>query len=316
MEIAHRVSRAEYESQLAGQGFYKPEGEFIHFATWNQLPLVKGEIPADAMYLVLDDGDENIRYEEATGLHWPHYYGPLYPEKVREIREEPRHDSVHVLMNTSQFGEKWIRPWLKKLIRPRERVCVLAMSYFDDTKNKADWDRQYAPGQGIWYRSNTDVFFPYGLKAEQIVWVDPFTDSPAVMKDKILRSSILLLPGGAPDLFMKRIRKYKLQRFLKNYTGLVIGYSAGAMIQLDDYHIAPDPDYPDYSDQKGFGALSGFDIEVHYQKRRPQLEAIEHVKEMSGKPIYAIYEDGALVVGRDGAGRVTSIAPEGKVDVF
>lgn len=26
------------------------------------------------------------------------------------------------------------------------------------------------PGQGIWYRSNQDVFYKYGIGKEQIVW--------------------------------------------------------------------------------------------------------------------------------------------------
>ena len=106
-----------------------------------------------------------------------------------------------------------------------------------DTKNESDWNKQYAPGQGIWYRSNQDVFYKYGIGKEQIVWVNYFKDSMDEMKEKILNSSILMLTGGAPDLMMKRIKEKKLKKLIKNYKGIMIGYSAGAMIQLDSYHI-------------------------------------------------------------------------------
>ena len=54
-----------------------------------------------------------------------------------------------------------------------------------------------------------------------------------------------MLTGGAPDLMMKRIKEKKLKKLIKNYKGIMIGYSAGAMIQLDSYHISPDEDYPE-----------------------------------------------------------------------
>ena len=86
------------------------------------------------------------------------------------------------------------------MIKPDDEVCVLAFSFFNDTKNSNDWDKQYAKGQGIWYRSNTDVFFKYGLKENQIHWVNYFKDSKEDVLKKVLGSSILLLTGGAPDL--------------------------------------------------------------------------------------------------------------------
>ena len=98
------------------------------------------------------------------------------------------------------IDEKWCYPILRKLIKPDDEVCVLAFSFFNDTKNSNDWDKQYAKGQGILYRSNTDVFVKYGLKENQIHWVNYFKDSKEDVLKKVLGSSILLLTGGAPDL--------------------------------------------------------------------------------------------------------------------
>lgn len=207
----------------------------------------------------------------------------------------------HVLMNTSMIDEKWCRPALKGLIQPEDEVCVLAFSFFDDTKNLADWNKQYQKGQGIWYRANTDVFFWYGLKEKQVHWVNYFTDDINTMKDAIRNSNILLLTGGAPDLMMKRIKEKKLKKVLKEYEGLVIGYSAGAMIQLDDYHITPDEDYPRFDWQKGIGWLNDFDVEVHYAHSRIQKEGMNRAYAKDQKPIYAIEEQGGMIVSPDGS---------------
>lgn len=203
---------------------------------------------------------------------------------------------MNILMNTSMIDEKWCYPVLKKYIKETDRVCVLAFSFFDDTKNIDDWNKQYAPGQGIWYRSNTDVFFKYGIPKENITWVNYFKDARREMIDKIEKSNILLLTGGAPDLMMKRIKEKGIKKQVKNYQGLVIGYSAGAMIQLDQYHITPDEDYPEFGYYNGLGMVSGFDIECHYKANKLQINCIERVQNEKRLPVYAIYEDGGVVV--------------------
>ena len=119
------------------------------------------------------------------------------------------------------------------------------------------------------------------------------------MKNKIMNSSVLLLTGGAPDLMMKRIKEKKLKKVIKNYKGVMIGYSAGAMIQLDAYHISPDEDYPKFSYQIGLGCLSGFDVEVHFRKSKVQMESIEKVKNDKKIPVYGIYENGGMILEKE-----------------
>lgn len=200
-------------------------------------------------------------------------------------------------------------PHLKSYISKNDRVCILAFSFFNDTKNESDWNKQYAPGQGIWYRSNQDVFYKYGIGQEQIVWVNYFKDSMDEMKEKILNSSILMLTGGAPDLMMKRIKEKKLKKLIKNYKGIMIGYSAGAMIQLDSYHISPDEDYPEFLYQTGLGCLSGFAIEPHFRRSKVQLQSIEKVKSEKQIPVYGIYEEGGMIID-------SSIKCFGKIEKF
>ena len=241
---------------------------------------------------------------------------PLRHPHAFSIRPAASIERTCVLMNTSMIDEKWVRPALKPLLAPDDEVSVLAFSFFDDTKTLEDWNRQYKKGQGIWYRSNTDVFFAYGLKEKQIHWVNYFTDSIPQMKEAILNSSVLLLTGGAPDLMYRRIREKKLSGVLRRYQGLVIGYSAGAMIQLGEYHITPDEDYPQFCWKNGLGYLTDFDVEVHFQNTPHQLRHIERALRERHRPVYAIDEKGGMIVQPDGTksffGAVTCFDPKTK----
>lgn len=217
---------------------------------------------------------------------------------------------VDILMNTSMIDEAWCFPILRRYIKPNMKVCVVALSFFDDTKTQADWNKQYQKGSGIWYRANHDVFFKYGIKDEDISWIYYFQDSKEAMKEKIESADLVLFTGGAPDLMMKRIKEKKLIKALQQFDGIVIGYSASAMIQLDEYHISPDPDYPSFSYERGLACQNDFDIEVYYDQTKTQLASIKRVLEEKKKPVYAIYEKGGLIVEE------TGITCFGKIDLF
>lgn len=324
MEIIHCCLKEAYETQVA-KGSYggdqlKTEG-FLHFSTWNSFRLVAPAFFSDEreyILLVVDTYRVRVKWEkDDIGHTYPHVYQTICEKDIKAIYPF-QHDgktwiskpSTHVLMNTSMIDEAWCYPVLKHHIQPSDEVCVLAFSFFDDTKTMDDWNRQYKPGQGIWYKSNTDVFFRYGLKREQIHWINYFEDTKKEMENKIMNSSILLLTGGAPDLMMKRIREFKLTPYLKHYHGLMIGYSAGAMVQLDQYHITPDEDYPSFVYESGFGALKGFAIEPHYHQTKLQQESIERVLAEKKKPVYAIYENGGMLIKED------HMELFGQVDVF
>lgn len=269
------------------------------YALWKRAAGSEGE-KQDAWYF-LPESFAGLQTGTWNGLPVS-VQGNLDPKRLEPV-DFALENRQCVLLNTTIIDEKWLRPLMRPLLHPSDRVCILAMSYFNDTRNAAEWDMQYGPARGIWYRAHQDVFYFYGLKKEQICWVNPFCDSPAQIKDKILDSNVLLLPGGAPDLFMQRIRKSGLKKTLQNYRGLVIGCSAGSMIQLGPYHISEDEDYPAFQWETGLGYLPDFDIEAHYHHTRHQDGCIEKAMARYHLPVYAIGEQGGLYV--DHEGRVT-----------
>lgn len=307
MEIVTCMPRKEADQILQGKKTMKAEnGSFIHFSTWNQWNRLKKQLSdmEDPVLVVCDDLNPalDVHYDQTPDgkASWPHAYGKLSSKEILRLEDPDYFAQTNILMNTSMYDEPWCYPALKKVFHSNDRVCILAMSFFDDTKNEKDWDIQYAPGIGTWYRANQDPFKKFGITPDRIEWVDYFRDSVPVMKDKISRSSILVLPGGAPELFMKRIREKKLASMIRQYQGIVIGYSAGAMIQLDDYHITPDDDYPEFSWEKGLGLVKNLDAEVHFQNTAHQRRYMERAISEKHIPTVAIYEKGGMIIDPQG----------------
>lgn len=299
MKIWHCMKKEELNRQLAEDGALKTKGEFLHCCTPSSWKLLAHPLQQDEVLVVLDDCDPSldVRYEDGGNGHlFPHVYSPVKKNNIVEILESDEIGPVNVLLSSSMIDEKWVCPWMRKILSKTDRVCIVPLSYFDeDVKTESDWNRQYEPGRGLYYPGNNDVFFPYGIKQAQIAWINPWKDTLLDMENKIRNASVLMLTGGAPEKYMKRLKKLHLKNVIKDFAGTVIGYSAGAMIQLDDYHISKDPDYDRFSWQKGLGLLSGFDVEVHFSQNKDQMEGLETVLEERHIPVYALYEDGALV---------------------
>ena len=74
-----------------------------------------------------------------------------------------------------------------------------------------------------------------------------------------------------------------------------MGASAGAMLQLDVYHITPDEDYSHYEVCRGLSLVKGFDLEVHYLATDLQNECTERAARELNKPVYQIWHEGGLI---------------------
>lgn len=325
MELIHLCKKEEVEKILEEKGFYgfKSDSDgFLHFSTWNSWAFVKKNLEKKEgfkgseqdNFLVVSSNNSHldIRWEKGKdGIEYPHIYGPIEAKDIVRFAPLDSFSRTNILMNTSMIDESWCKRSISKFLHPGQVVCILALSFFNDTKNLQDWNKQYAPGQGIWYKANTDVFFPFGIRKKDIYWINYFQDSNQEMLNKIANSDVLLLPGGAPDLFMKRLKEKKLLWLLKQYQGVVIGYSAGAMIQLENYHITPDEDYDQFSWQKGLGYLKNIDVEVHYHATNHQKRFIKRAQEEKGFFTIGIYEKGGVIFSSDGTRNYF-----GQIDLF
>ncbi|MBQ8214314.1 MAG: Type 1 glutamine amidotransferase-like domain-containing protein [Clostridia bacterium] len=166
---------------------------------------------------------------------------------------------IHILLEGYDIQAPYLLDTLKQYIKPEHRVVVIAFSFRDmRVKNASDWERLYGRKTGHFYKGIAAGFSAYGLPEEQIMFLNYFTDTKESAKKKIETANIIYFLGGLPDRMMERINEFDLQDSLLNHNGIVMGYSAGAVIQLAEYHLSSDHDYPAFGYYQGLPYLDGF----------------------------------------------------------
>lgn len=207
---------------------------------------------------------------------------------------------INVLLSINNFDEKWCYDILKDIIKEDAKVLIVPLSYHENwLSDENDWDKAFNNEYGTHYEDIIRPFLFYGIEENNIVWINQFVDSIEIMKEKIKESNIVFFTGGYPDKMYDRFKLYDLINEFENYNGVMMGMSAGALVQINEYHITPDHDYSTFGYYKGLNIINDFDIDVHYTNSEKQnvclLKAIREKK----KPVYSITDNGALLV-KDG----------------
>ena len=204
---------------------------------------------------------------------------------------------INILLEGYDIAAEWLREPLSRYLQPHQRVAVIALAYRDSrVKSALDWNALYAPG-GRFYKGITAGFAPYGISAESISFIGDLSDTKKSASEKIAAADIVYFTGGLPDRMMGRIHAMGLTEILRGKSGIVMGYSAGAVIQLAEYHLSPDEDYAEFGYYEGIGYLRGFHHEVHYEETPVQKASIARVLREKGGIVYAtVCKKGALIV--------------------
>ena len=206
---------------------------------------------------------------------------------------------TNILMSRGILGHPMMVETVKKYIKSTDKVLVVAFSFFDNQfKDKKTYLEFYSPG-GEYYIKIIDAFLPYGIKESQIEWLYYYTDNNSSALKKIKNANIIYFPGGSPQLMMKRIHEFQIKEALESPDKVFIGSSAGAMIQLDHYHISPDADHKKFSYEEGLNLISGISIEVHYRRKKKQKSALRKVNRAYRHPIIAIPDEGAVIMDNE-----------------
>lgn len=205
---------------------------------------------------------------------------------------------INILLEGYEINAPWLYDDLKKYILSSYSVAVMAFSFRDnEVKNSAEWNLLYSKDKGKYYKGIVSSFTAYGISENNITFVNYYKDTKESAKQKIADADIVYFTGGRPDRMMDRIKEFDLVDVLKNFNGLVMGYSAGAVIQLSEYHISPDKDYKEFQYYDGLGYLDDFYLEVHYENTKVQNECIHRVLAEKGKTVYATaFMSGAVIV--------------------
>ena len=203
---------------------------------------------------------------------------------------------INILLSLRIFDQKQVQQEIKKYVHKEHKVCVLAYSFFQTLfPTKALYEAYYSEN-GPYHEKIKGSFLNLDIQSDHISWIDYYRDDVASAIKKIEAADIIYFPGGAPDEMMMRIHEKGLNEVLKNSNKIYIGVSAGAMIQFKDFYISPDHDYPSFKTCEGLGFIDKFYVEVHYQRRKKQKSSIRKVWRKHHKDMYAIPNDGCMIV--------------------
>lgn len=195
-----------------------------------------------------------------------------------------------------EISEKWLFDRLYNNIKATDKITIVPFAFREcQIADNNDWQMFYGEN-GQYIADIIKSFEPYGIPSDNFQIVNYFIDSTESAKCKISNADILYFTGGLPDKMMKRLEEFDLIDLIKLHKGLAVGFSAGAMIMLDRFHITPDSDYPEFTYKNGLGLVNGVDIEVHFKKMPEQLRSIERTITETKLPVYAISDGGALII--------------------
>ena len=208
---------------------------------------------------------------------------------------------TNILLEGYDINAPWLLETLKGYIMPSHKVAVIALAFRDSrVKNLDDWNSLYAKDSGCYYSGIVRSLSDYGISESQIEFINYYTDTPETANLKIQNSDILYFPGGLPDRMMQRIHEMQIYDSILHHNGIMLGYSAGAVIQLREYHLTPDKDYPTFTYYSGFPFIDNFYLEVHYEGTPEQNASIRRILREKRKPVIAThFMSGAIIVNND-----------------
>lgn len=203
---------------------------------------------------------------------------------------------MNILLNINNFSESFAYDALSEILDPRMKVLIIPFSYHEDWITcEADFDAHYRKGCEE-YEDIAKEFMNYGIARRNIQVLHYYKDSPRKCKNKIYHADVLFLTGGYPDKFLYRIDQKHIRKAIQKFRGVIMGTSAGAMIQFDRYHVTPEEEGQDYEYHEGLGLISGFDIEVHYEDSFEHLSSLIMDLKFHGIPIFALPNWGGMIV--------------------
>ena len=178
-----------------------------------------------------------------------------------------------ILMSNFQTGFIYIKEYLSKIINKDVKVVVIPWSFpvelesknvrdfFDDKK----YDKYIEPLIGI------------GLNTDNVKILNCYRDSREYMINSINEASILILPGGNPEMFYNKVIQTGILECLQNYKKTIIGVSAGAELQLKKYFITKKNNYyKKFAWYDGFGIIDDdFYFDVHSINRGRYLSSLK-----------------------------------------
>lgn len=153
-----------------------------------------------------------------------------------------------------------------------------------------------------------------GITRDRIQFINPYKTS----RDKIIEilnsCDGIFIPGGNPEMFMTLAIRLNVLDLLTNYTGIIIGESAGSVLQFPIYGLPIQNNYYECNSfYNGFGAIKcDFSIDVHTQDSSDYLKNLQILANMKNISIYTIPNNSCIVIDR----KTNELFKLGNIDII
>lgn len=217
---------------------------------------------------------------------------------------------TNILLNYYNFDGDWAKEHVAPYITGK-KVLILPLAFREIQAWDFDsWQAIYGK-HGEKYQNILRPFLAFGIAEQDVKWLNCF-DTTQNYQQLIENADVLFFTGGMPEKAIAWMGKLGITNAVKNFTGTVMGASAGAMLQLEHYHITPDEDYDSYGLWQGLGLVKGLDLEVHYLATDLQNECTKRAISDLKLPVYQMWHEGGLIVDGNNVQVLGSVV---KVDV-
>ena len=219
-----------------------------------------------------------------------------------------------VLLSKIEYGFDLIKEELEKRVSKNSKVSILPWAFpieIDSNELENDFFKE----GGKRYNKYVNPLKELGIDENNIIVCNCYSDSKEKLKKIIKESDILVLPGGNPEMFFKKVvHDTEILYNIKYFSGIIIGESAGAELQLKRYFISAKNNYYKYfAFYDGFGVLDDpFYFDVHSINNKFYLDNLQKIANDRKKDVYAIYDNGAIIYNRN----KNIVKTLGNVDVF
>jgi peptidase E len=205
---------------------------------------------------------------------------------------------INVLLSLNDFSDGALKDSLAPYLKPAMTVLVIPFSHGPRKMPTVVEYDEYCSKGGRYHKELIENFGSFGIKQENIDLIHYYQDSHQTMVKKIAGADVLFFTGGLPDKTVERVQKKGLMDAITSFKGIVMGVSAGALIQLPDYFCTPDKDYPTFAFYRGLGLIKHeFLIDVHYEGT-PLLDTYPELRGLD-RPIYALPNGSGIICNND-----------------
>lgn len=214
-----------------------------------------------------------------------------------------------ILMSNFQIGFSYIKDTLSKLITKDTKLVVIPWGFPVELESMDVKDFFNDK-----YNKYIEPLIELGLDNKNVKVLDCYKDSKEEMINSIENSSVLILPGGNPEMFYNKVKQKGILECLINYNKTIIGVSAGAELQLKKYFITKKNNYyKKFAWYEGFGIIDNdFYFDVHSTNKGKYLSSLKSKSTQINKNIYCLFESGVIIYDRE----TKKINTYGKVVIF